>query len=68
MDINYRRYTDSIDSFKNKDRTFLHRWFWWGFNKFHKIYKNEDEQLRLATNQYYTSEVDRGVLSFGLIH
>lgn len=61
MDINYRRYTDALDSFKNKDKTFLHRWFWWGFNKFHKIYKSEDEQLRLATNHYYTSEVDRGV-------
>ena len=24
MDINYRRYTDALDSFKNKDKTFFY--------------------------------------------
>ena len=61
MDINYERYHNSITELKNKDGTFLHRWFWWGFNKFHQIYKSEDEYFYLISGQYFYSEVDKGI-------
>ena len=53
MDINLQRYCDSIGihEFKTK-KTFLKRWFWWGFNKFYKIYKQEFDDYKQLKKKY----------------
>ena len=53
MDINLQRYCDSIGihEFKTK-KTFLKRWFWWGFNKFYEIYKQEFDDYKQLKKKY----------------
>lgn len=53
MDINLQRYCDSIGihEFKTK-KTFLKRWFWWGFNKFYEIYKQEFDDYKQPKKKY----------------
>ena len=62
MDINLQRYCDSIgiQEFKTK-KTFLKRWFWWGFNKFYEIYKQEFDDYELISNDYYKKETAKGI-------
>ena len=62
MNINLQRYYDSIgiQEFRTK-KTFLKRWFWWGFHKFCEIYEQEFDDYQLLRSYYYEKETAKGI-------
>lgn len=61
MNINLKRYFDSIGAQGYNKNTFLNKWYRWGTDKFYEIYRKEADNFHDMSSAYYERETAKGI-------